>query len=208
MKLYRLFFAALQLMFINMTTAEGNRINPHKSFSFADAPLVSKTRQITYPNSKVINELPARGGATFYEGFDSMTIPADWVLVDVDGLIPSQGFFVEAWIALNDDLGTDNFVAASTSFYKPNGQADDWLITPEISLSDQSFLTWRARAPDVNFRDGYEVYISTTTQECGWVHSQSSRVCNSRRRKCRLCESRGKLSCGRIYESKYSCVLS
>ncbi|MGJ8662406.1 MAG: choice-of-anchor J domain-containing protein [Marinicella sp.] len=56
-------------------------------------------------------------------------------------------------------------MVASTSFYDPVGQSEDWLITPLISIEDNSILTWRTMAVDSLKPDGYEVYISTTTQD-------------------------------------------
>jgi hypothetical protein len=55
-----------------------------------------------------------------------------------------------------------NFAAYSTSWYAPAGAADDWIVTPQIMLGANSQLRWDALAPDGNFPDGYEVYVSTT----------------------------------------------
>jgi hypothetical protein len=105
-------------------------------------------------------------GALF-EDFQGGTIPPGWTLIDVDGRIPSFAvdFVDDAWVAILVDPDTNNFVATSTSWYAPPGQADDWLISPAVSLGDLSVLSWRARAPDPEFADGYEVYISTTTAD-------------------------------------------
>ena len=56
-----------------------------------------------------------------------------------------------------------NVVAGSTSWFSPVGQADDWLISPAIQVTDpNTFVVWRAYTPDASFRDGYQVRISTT----------------------------------------------
>ncbi len=121
----------------------------------------------TYPHSRILNHSPSRGGATFSENFESGSIPAGWVLIDNDGLTPDPNvaFVTEAWVVVDDDSTDGNFVAVSTSWYTPVGQADDWMITPLVSLLGSARLSWRAQAPDPGFADGYEVYISTSTPD-------------------------------------------
>ncbi len=89
-----------------------------------------------------------------------------WTLIDSDGLTPddSVDFVSAAWVVATDGINPTpvNRVAVSTSYYAPTGSADDWLISPAITLDAHSVLSWRAYAPDADFRDGYEVRISTT----------------------------------------------
>ncbi len=93
-------------------------------------------------------------------------IPADFILVDNDGNVPSAGaqklgFNVgDSWIIWNEDA--TNKVAASTSWYKPSGQSDDWMILPSLDVKSGTILKWRAKAVDTKYRDGYAVYVSTT----------------------------------------------
>jgi hypothetical protein len=54
-----------------------------------------------------------------------------------------------------------NYGAYSTSWYEPVGMADDWLVTPQITLGPSSDLSWETWAPDAAYPDGYEVRIST-----------------------------------------------
>ncbi len=92
----------------------------------------------------------------------------DFITVDRDGLTPSAdmasyGFSVgKGWIAAIPS-GETNTAACSTSWYSPAGTADDWLITPSITLpADQAdiVLRWRAKASDKRHRDGYAVYLT------------------------------------------------
>lgn len=90
-------------------------------------------------------------------------IPADYTVADNDGLTPSVdmqrlGFAAgTGWIALADE---GNGVASSTSWYDPSGTSDDWLITPSFKVTDsKAVLSWRARAFDKSFRDGYKVIV-------------------------------------------------
>jgi len=93
---------------------------------------------------------------TFYEDFQGGAIPATWTVVNNDSLVPKT----DAWV-INDD-GDGNFFATSTSWYTPAGTSDDWLISPPITLGENETLSWKARAQDVDYPDGYEVRISTT----------------------------------------------
>ncbi|MFK8045886.1 MAG: choice-of-anchor J domain-containing protein [Crocinitomicaceae bacterium] len=51
----------------------------------------------------------------------------------------------------------------STSWYSPPATSDDWLITPQISLTSNNELTFEEKAQDPLYPDGYELRISTTT---------------------------------------------
>jgi cysteine-rich repeat protein len=92
-----------------------------------------------------------------------------WTMIDVDGRTPDAAvdFMTSAWVFGEDgfESGADNTVAVSTSYYSPTGRADDWLITPQLSLDAHATLSWRSYAPNVDFRDGYEVRVSTTTPD-------------------------------------------
>jgi cysteine-rich repeat protein len=92
-----------------------------------------------------------------------------WTLIDADGHTPDDtvDFMSGAWVVAADGINTSpaNRVVVSTSYYNPTGVADDWLISPALALDAHSVLTWRAYAPDADYRDGYEVRISTTTPD-------------------------------------------
>jgi len=92
-----------------------------------------------------------------------------WTMIDVDGRTPDADvdFMTSAWVFGEDgfESGADNTVAVSTSYYSPTGRADDWLITPQLSLDAHATLSWRSYAPNEDFRDGYEVRVSTTTPD-------------------------------------------
>jgi len=66
-----------------------------------------------------------------------------------------------AWVA---NSSTAPGEAISTSWTNPVIQADDWMISPAITLNGNSSLYWEARSFSSSFPDGYEVRISTTTQ--------------------------------------------
>lgn len=88
-------------------------------------------------------------------------IPAEWTIHNEDGLTPDSEVadFTDGWIG--HIAGTDT-AAASTSFYDPTGAANDYLITPLLSIGNFSKIVWSARSVDASYPDGYQVLISTT----------------------------------------------
>ena len=93
---------------------------------------------------------------------------ANFTAYDQDGLKPySSSLFggtapYKAWIVYDET--TTNKIALSTSYYSPAGASNDWLVTTSpISIASAStYLTWKAKAFDGTYADGYKVYISTT----------------------------------------------
>lgn len=75
----------------------------------------------------------------------------------------TNGLKNKAWLGYKAPNQLDTF-AVSTSWLKPTGIADAWLITPTINnIAANTVLTWEALAPDGNNLDGYEVYVTTNT---------------------------------------------
>ncbi|WP_299111093.1 choice-of-anchor J domain-containing protein [uncultured Winogradskyella sp.] len=101
------------------------------------------------------------------------TVPTGWMVVDGDGLTPNTAVdeFTSAWIAVDRDGSpfagnyggpAGDIAVASTSWYTPAGTSNDWLISPAITPTTDSAVTWDAKAQDATFADGYELLISTT----------------------------------------------
>lgn len=105
--------------------------------------------------------LSSQGQTVILETDFSAGIPEGWSVFDEDGLTPSEtlSVFDAAWISWIDEIDT---AAASTSFYDPAGTAEDYLVTPRISLGNFSRLVWSARSVDASYPDGYQVLISET----------------------------------------------
>ncbi len=99
-----------------------------------------------------------------------------WYDYDLDQLPDgSTGNRSDYWylsMAFADADSTDqatmdtNLVIISNSWFTSPGQADNWLITRNILLGDHDTLFWKS-APfqTPRYLDGYEVKISTTTNE-------------------------------------------
>ena len=69
----------------------------------------------------------------------------------------------KAWLSYVPAHNPSDTFAVSTSWLKPTGTSTSaWLITPAISVSVNSVLSWEAMSPDANNADGYEVYVTTS----------------------------------------------
>lgn len=98
---------------------------------------------------------------TIEENFDDGQIPAGWSIYDGDMLTPHAqvSYFTEAWIPYYADGDT---CLASTSYYDSIGQSQDYLITSQITLSDNFHISWYAKSVDPSHPDGYEILVSRT----------------------------------------------
>src|SRR4029078_2480859 len=107
--------------------------------------------------------LGAKAQVLFYQDFESGVLDPMFA-VDVDGktVNPSVASVAGPTFQVIQQTATNKCVV-STSWFSPAGQADDWLISPPITVTDaNTFVTWRAYSPDASYRDGYQVKISTT----------------------------------------------
>jgi hypothetical protein len=100
----------------------------------------------------------------FSEDFNA-GIPTTFTLTDVDGLTPAANVSTFTGSFTAQALGSQD-CAGSTSWFNPLACcADDWMTTPSITLPNNGNgigLEFDAIAPDANFSDGVEVYVSTT----------------------------------------------
>ena len=100
-----------------------------------------------------------------FEDFEG-PFPAGWTTINNDGLAPDTavGFISDAWVITPDldDPTSGDSVATSTSWYSPAGTADDWLISPSVSLGTfGNKLSFKAKSYDGSFPDGFQVFAST-----------------------------------------------
>ena len=104
----------------------------------------------------------------FSENFNSGTIPATFTLTDVDGLTPNStswpaGSFFANNLTTAGGIAED--CAQSVSWFNPVGQADDWMVTPAITIpmtSNGVSLFFDALGWESAYPDGVMVYVSTT----------------------------------------------
>jgi len=71
----------------------------------------------------------------------------------------------QGWALFNPSTVNDTFLVATSWFDTTTATtASRWIVSPVISgISASSALTWTARSGDPNFREGYEVYVTTNT---------------------------------------------
>jgi hypothetical protein len=122
-----------------------------------------------YPLLLAVFCIPLAANAQFSEDFENVTlnqgigdVPSGWTTYDQDGNTPSPNApLPDAWNVITFD-GV-NKVAISTSLYTPAGQADDWMVTPQITVpSTLPFLIFEEWNTDPSAPGEYEVLISTT----------------------------------------------
>ena len=105
---------------------------------------------------------------TYFSTDFEQGMPESFTLYDLDGRTPSTdmanlGFAVGTpWIVTLEE-GTNNHVAMSTSWYKNAGQSNDWMVTGAINVtSEKAVVSWRSKAYDKTYRDGFSVYVFTS----------------------------------------------
>lgn len=81
---------------------------------------------------------------------------------------PNQPFNVTAlkttgWAVGYNSIEADTFLV-STSWLDTTAAASRFIVTPVVSsITLNSVLSWNAISPDINFPEGYEVYVTTNT---------------------------------------------
>lgn len=96
----------------------------------------------------------------FEEGFESGNIPSEWTNIDNDGDAELWEMHPDSW----SDPHSGSFSVASYSWY--NGSPftpDNWLITPQITLTEDCQLSyWISPISETYNQEHYLVCISTT----------------------------------------------
>lgn len=105
------------------------------------------------------------GQIVYNESFNG-GLPNNWQVVDQDGwpVNAAVAFVTRAWVTNPDpdSLGVKDSCMVSTSWYTAPQQSSDWLISPKYFFSQQNVLHWQGISFDVNYKESYEVYCSTT----------------------------------------------
>jgi hypothetical protein len=113
-------------------------------------------------NGKVERINKAPGDTLFFQDFEGANWPADMPRVNRDGKTPANATWVNnAWVINSNVGGVAGRYACSTSWYAPAGAADDWMITPEITITPGNLLSWKSQAYEAAYPDGYEVRLCT-----------------------------------------------
>lgn len=95
-------------------------------------------------------------------------IPTGWETIDNDGLIPynnsNVNFMTDAWNLIEDydSLSIGDSILVATSWFKDGGNADDYLISPSITLGNYgNILSFDLKSVDASNPDGFQVLYST-----------------------------------------------
>lgn len=102
----------------------------------------------------------------FSDDFQTSGFPTGYTLYDVDGnTVNSQiaAVFPSAWNRLQFTSTPGEFFIASTSWYSPADTANDWVVTPSLSLTSNNYLFFKMRSGNSSAPDGFQVKLSTTT---------------------------------------------
>lgn len=103
----------------------------------------------------------------FFENFNN-GLPYGWQMIDNDhntpNASPSVNFITGAYVTHEDydSTGIGDSVMVATSWFTTPGVADDYLITPAITLgSNGNKLIFEAKSVDGSYPDGLQVLYST-----------------------------------------------
>lgn len=110
-----------------------------------------------------IGEDPRR---PFEDNFDGGISSNNWLLYDGDGLEPASeptewGFYAGLpWWVARDNAGDTDMAAVSHSMYDPAGQSDDWMVTNQIYIADETaVLSFKSQGYRKSAQDRLKVYI-------------------------------------------------
>lgn len=110
------------------------------------------------------------GDTLYFQDFEGINlIPEDIALVNVDGNTPDNPGYAtmedSAWIVYYSGY-FESQVAMGNSFYNPEAGADDWMILPQVTASENTWMSWDAMSLTTsgNYPDSYQIYVSTTDQ--------------------------------------------
>ncbi len=111
------------------------------------------------------SELNRGKGVVLTEGFEEDQLPEGWTVIDNDGdghNWEPANYFSPDYPGAN---GSSNYIT-SESYYNPTWTIllpDNFLITPELNLTNGGTLTYWVSAQDANYpADHYGVFVSTT----------------------------------------------
>lgn len=143
-------FTAIQVLFVLAAHAQVLYYESFSALSLSTYTASGVSFNYSFPpaNFSYINDNYKNNSTTYNKPF---TAPA----------LLRQG-----WAVYNNPTVLNDTFLVSTSWLDTTvaTAVNRWVITPPINnIAVNSVLSWRAMCPDVNNRDGYEVYITTNT---------------------------------------------
>ena len=113
----------------------------------------------------------------YMEDFEGGSVSTTWVNSDLNtSTLPGYSHVDSAWIVKPEGYyafgnagispPAPNNIVTSTAWYTPTAYADDWMLTPQMTIPANCYLVWRTRGfiPYLTFAslNTYEVLLSTT----------------------------------------------
>lgn len=134
--------------------------------SFSQSLFNGRYKQMRTSKSKLENNTTRPKSLYLFQDFQSGTMPANYVVLNVDGnsMPPTDmPLLTQAWVvATGDGISSTNSIAMSSG-WEANATANDWMILPKISITTGTYLKWKSM---VYFGGGttqnYEVKIATS----------------------------------------------
>ena len=141
-----------------------------KNVSPAERAIAQNATHNLAASTPIFNAPKGKGTEVLNETFSTSTLPAGWLNLDVDGDGYKWQFTQTAQDCseLYPEGHGDAYSINSGSFYNCVGSLNpnNWLITPSLTLSGYTTLTYWVRVIDAAYsQDHYGVYISTTGTE-------------------------------------------
>ncbi|MCX6256485.1 MAG: choice-of-anchor J domain-containing protein [Bacteroidia bacterium] len=153
-------------------------------FGSVSGQIQSRSAQITKPDNTPAGIYKSLNQVLYSNDFQSSDPLGGMINENVDAnpdnaYILQNGFnFSSGWVPILLQ-GSTNVLAASNSYFASPAQADRWLITPAITITDTSLLSFDAISVDVQglgIGDSYEVYATTTIAGSFPTHNDFSGV--------------------------------
>ncbi|MCF8371440.1 MAG: T9SS type A sorting domain-containing protein [Bacteroidales bacterium] len=150
------------------------------SFIFFCITLVGFSQTRSLPSTKIQKAhdfvQTTRSASTwdFNLDFEDNTVLGDLIFENLDSLqdhpdvsvITNLNFYDDVWLLLEFSGESNNWMG-SNSYFSPAGQADRWMIIPNIPVTNNAKLLWKGRSVSVtgnnNTHESYEVYITSGT---------------------------------------------
>lgn len=138
-----------------------------KLLSVYVAVLLGAAQGTIWANTTVVQE-EATPTVTYYSEKFQSGKPTNMTYYDGDGLVLNSylngtGLECGTWHIVRNSYEDTNYFMASTSYFVMPGQANDWMITPQIKIyGEGATLSWKAMTCDNSSKlDGFKVYVST-----------------------------------------------
>jgi hypothetical protein len=138
-------------------------------YYFLDSTSLGTT--VTYDTTLVIDTLVTLVDSMVIDTNDTVDPPEyDTTYVVIDTLFTYEEIsLIDSTVIEEFSVDTGNYFGCY-SWFTTVAQADDWFIFGPVTIPDMgATLRWQHRIPDNDYRDGYEVLVSTSPESFDFV---------------------------------------